>query len=307
VPAVDALADDDLQMALYCRYELHYRGFAGVSEDWEWEPSLVGFTRRMETAFASRLHDEIQPPVAIGAVEVAPLLNQMATSGGGPSLSGWLLEQGTLTHARDFAVHRSAYQLKEADPHTWGIPRLSGRAKAAMVEIQIDEYGSGRLAGMHSWLFARTMESLDLDTRYGAYLDVLPAATLATTNLITFLGLHRRHIGALVGHLALFEMTSVGPMGRYSRFLERLGIGAAGRAFYDVHVAADQLHQHIALDELVGALLEAEPALASSVVFGAQALSLLERRFSDHLLRQWTRGESTMAGCLNGSLASKTS
>jgi hypothetical protein len=27
---------EDLQLALYCCYELHYRGFAGVADDWEW-------------------------------------------------------------------------------------------------------------------------------------------------------------------------------------------------------------------------------------------------------------------------------
>ena len=38
---------------------------------------------------------------------------------------------------------RSVYHLKEGDPHTFAVPRLSGRAKAAMVEIQADEYGGG--------------------------------------------------------------------------------------------------------------------------------------------------------------------
>ena len=61
----------------------------------------------------------------------------------GFSLSGWLLQHGTRFHARELAIHRSGYQLKEADPHTWAIPRLTGRAKAAMVMIQADEYGGG--------------------------------------------------------------------------------------------------------------------------------------------------------------------
>lgn len=35
----DALTDDDLQLALYLCYELHYRGFAGVDPAWEWSPA----------------------------------------------------------------------------------------------------------------------------------------------------------------------------------------------------------------------------------------------------------------------------
>src|SRR5438045_2693004 len=82
----------------------------------------------------------------------------------------------------------------------------------------------------------------------GAYLDRLPGTTLATTNLISLFGLHRRWRGALVGHLALFEMTSVVPMARYSAALERLGVGRVARRFYDVHVEADAVHQFIACD-----------------------------------------------------------
>ena len=47
-------------------------------------------------------------------------------------------------------LHRSAYHLKEADPFTWAIPRLDGSPKAALVEIQADEYGGGHAARMHA-------------------------------------------------------------------------------------------------------------------------------------------------------------
>jgi len=43
-------------------------------------------------------------------------------------------------------------------------------------------------------------------------------------------GLHRRFRGALVGHLAIFEMTSIGPMGRYATGLRRSPHAAAGTA-----------------------------------------------------------------------------
>ena len=72
-------------------------------------------------------------------------------------------------------MHRSAYQLKEADPHSWAIPRLSGAPKAALVEIQADEYGGGRPERMHARLFADAMDAMGLDPAYGAYLDHLPA------------------------------------------------------------------------------------------------------------------------------------
>lgn len=289
----DVLDDDDFQLALHCCYELHYRGYRGVDDGWEWEPSLLAWRRAFEAAFAVALRDEVPwTPAAVD--EVVAGLWALATATTGPSLSRWALDNGTMAHAREFAMHRSAYQLKEADPHTWAIPRLRGRAKAAMVGIQADEYGGGDEAMMHASLFADTMVELGLDPSYGHYIDVLPAATLATDNLVSFFGLHRRWRGALVGHLALFEMTSVGPMGRYGAWLERLGVAEQGRKFYDVHVAADEHHQHIAADDLAGGLVADEPDLAGDIVWGAGVLSAIEARFSARLLARWQTGRSSL-------------
>ena len=47
----DVLADDDLQLALYCCYELHYRSFRGVDPCWEWNPELIEARRRLEHLF----------------------------------------------------------------------------------------------------------------------------------------------------------------------------------------------------------------------------------------------------------------
>ena len=289
----DPLLDEDLQLSLYCCYELHYQGLPGVSDDWEWEPSLLELRGCLEGAFEKRLHSALPDCDAISSAEVAHGLEDLSR-GEGFSLSAWLTERGSRFHAREYTIHRSGYQLKEADPHTWGIPRLRGRAKAAMVSIQSDEYGDGVAAEMHSSLFAEAMTALGLDPTYGAYLDRLPAVTLATTNLISMFGLHRRLRGALVGHLASFEMNSVGPMGRYSSWLDSLGVPLDGRKFYDVHVEADQVHQHIALNDLVGGLLEAEPEQASAVMFGARSVALVESAFADHVVSAWKSDRSSL-------------
>ena len=51
----DPLADEDLQLALYLCYELHYRGLDGVAEEWEWEPSLLALRARLEARFEAGL------------------------------------------------------------------------------------------------------------------------------------------------------------------------------------------------------------------------------------------------------------
>src|SRR5690606_26210325 len=100
-------------------------------------------------------------------------------------------------------------------------------------------------------------------------------------NLVSLFGLHRRLRGALVGHLALFEMCSVTPMSRYLAAARRIGEGRlpAVERFYAVHVEADVHHAELALQGMAAAVVDAEPELAGDVVFGAAALGRVEARF----------------------------
>jgi hypothetical protein len=194
----------------------------------------------------------------------------------------------------EFLIHRSAYHLKEADPHSWAIPRLEGAPKAALVQIQADEYGGGDAGWMHSALFARAMEGFGLHPDYGAYLDRIPGVTLATVNLMSFFGLHRRWRGAIVGHLALFEMSSSIPNARYAAGLRRLGFGPPTTTFFDEHVEADAVHEQLAAHALAGALARQEPELAESIIFGARALAVTDARWGRHVLDAWASGRSSL-------------
>jgi hypothetical protein len=49
----------DLQLALYVCYELHYRGFAGVAPDSEWDPDLLRLRRQLEERFIRAVRDEV--------------------------------------------------------------------------------------------------------------------------------------------------------------------------------------------------------------------------------------------------------
>ncbi len=303
----DPLADEDLQLALYLAYELHYRGLPGVDDGWEWSPSLLALRAALEARFEAAVRAATGPIAdrpAPEAMDVA--LRAIEEADDAPSLSRHVESDATLEQVHEFLIHRSAYQLKEADPHSWAIPRLTGPPKAALVEIQADEYGGGRGADrIHAQLFADAMEALGLDPTYGAYLDGIPAPTLATVNLMSLCGLHRRLRGAIVGHLALFEMTSSIPNRRYATGLRRLGIDdPRATAFFDEHVEADAVHENIAAVDLAGGLARAEPELASDILWGATALSVLEGRWARHLLTAWENGGSSLRAPLGAALPS---
>lgn len=291
----DPLADEDLQLALYLCYELHYRGLPGVDERWEWSPSLIGFRGALEQRFEAALLDAVKfTDEAVAAEDLDLALRAIEAADEGPSLSCYIRSRATLAEVHEFMIHRSAYQLKEADPHAWAIPRLSGIPKAALIEIQTDEYGRGRPEWMHAELFARSMRAIGLDARYGAYVDRIPGITLATVNLMSLFGLHRRWRGAIVGHLAMFEMTSSIPNDRYAAGLRRLGFGEDATLFFDEHVTADAVHENIAAVDLAGGLARQEPTTCPAILWGARALTHLERRWADHLLGCWEDGRSSL-------------
>jgi hypothetical protein len=292
--AVDVLGDDDVHLALYVLYELHYRGFAEVDDEWEWDPGLLAERARLERAFEAALEAEVPAPRLDPGDRLEDALRALIAADDGPPLARFVETRASLEQVREFLIHRSAYQLKEADPHTFGIPRIAGAPKAAMVEIQADEYGGGRADRMHSELFALAMRELGLNDDYGAHLDAIPGTSLATVNLMSLFGLHRRRRGAVVGHLAAFEMTSCLPNRRYGNGLRRLGLGPRATAFFDEHVEADAVHDVVAAHDLAQGLAEAEPQLAGDVLFGAAALLALEARAARRLLDHWEHGESSL-------------
>jgi pyrroloquinoline quinone (PQQ) biosynthesis protein C len=282
-------SEDDHQLALYCCYELHYRGFDDVDERWEWSAHLLAARAALEERFEAALRELVPPePYDGDAGEMDLALREIVDADDAPSLSRFVEGGASKEQLLEFVVHRSAYQLKEADPHSWAIPRLAGAPKAALVEIQADEYGGGRPERIHAELFAQSMRALGLDAEYGAYLDHLPAPTLATVNLMSLCGLHRRLRGAIVGHLALFEMTSSLPNRRYARGLRRLGFDMPeATEFFDEHVEADAVHENLAAVDLAGGLCRQDPSLGGQILWGARALAAVEGRWARHLLAAW--------------------
>lgn len=291
----DPVGSLDLQLALATCYELHYRGFDDVPDDCEWDPGVLALRAVLERCVLDSLAH--LRPATLPPEETVPTLRRLVAQDG-PALSPYLLRQADQAQFADYLAQRSIYHLKEADAHTWVIPRLFGRAKSALVEIQADEYGGGRPGATHAELFAQMMRELGLDDTYGAYWRRALPEMLAVVTLMSLFGLHRRWRGAAAGHLAALEMTSTGPSRRAGNGLRRLGYGPRATRFFDEHVEADAVHEQVAAVDLCGGVVQAEPSLAPDVVLGAAAYLEVEGRFAHALLREWGAAEDVELGSL---------
>jgi Iron-containing redox enzyme len=194
---VDAssLDSDDVQLALWTLYEMHFQGFEDVDPRAEWDPDRIAIRGLLERRLETELRDLTRSTVeaALGAdASIAERIFGLVRDDDGPQLAAYVQREMTDEQLHELLMQRSVYHLKEADPHTFAVPRLRGRAKAALMEIQFDEYGAGRPDDMHSALFARTLRACGLDDAYGAYVEVVPGYILAASNAMSMFGLHRR-------------------------------------------------------------------------------------------------------------------
>ena len=292
-PPADVLTDDDVQVTLTMLYELHLQGLRGVDDEWEWNTDLLTARALLEAYLAAAL-DHLAGDVDGNPDTLAADLVALTADDGTPGLARFVARHAQLWQVQEILVHRSLYQLREADPHTLGIPRLAGAPKGALVEVQADEYGGGRPERMHSALFATTMTALGVDASYATHVDRVPAITLAALNALSFLALHRSRLGELVGHLCTVEMTSSAPSKLYSTGLRRLGFDRDATRFYDEHVEADAVHEQIVVRDLAGGLARNQPHRAPDILRGARICAALDALVGAHITTSWADGRSSL-------------
>lgn len=292
-----ALKDDDMQIALWALYELHYRGFADVDERMEWDPQLIAVRARLEAVLEQAIQGLVAPFVSKAEDEAdnfQTALENVIQDVDGPSVAVFMQREATADQYLEFLMIRSIYHLKESDAHAFVVPRLGGAAKVALAELQYDEFGAGRPEQLHQELFARALRGAGLDDQYGAYIEMTPATTLASNNMMSLFGLHRRLRGAAMGHLAAFETTSSLPCRKYAQGADRLGFSGEVTQYFEEHIEADAVHEHMAQRSICGAMVAEDPALARDILVGAAACVHVGKVDAIHLLDAWAAGASAL-------------
>jgi hypothetical protein len=286
VPTIEVAPEsaDDAALTLWVLHELSYGGFEGVDDGAESEPELVRVRGLLERRLESELRDRWP---GVPEVDLASGFFDWVAEHDGPSIAQHVQTRATRDQVMDLMRFRSVYHLKEADPTSWVIPRLTAAAKAALVELQYDEYGAGDPLRVHAHLFARGLAASGLRPEYGAYVDEAPLEVLEQNNAVSMFGLQRRLRGAAVGHLAAFEATSSLPSRRMAQGLKRLDFPEELVDYYTEHVVADAVHEQVALRDVCVALLREEPLLEPDVWFGAWACLDLEDRTARRMLEAW--------------------
>jgi Iron-containing redox enzyme len=291
---VDTRSDEDVQISLWVLYGLTYSGFEGVDERWEWEPSLVGVRGALEAVFERDVVAGVRVPEGLIPEKVPAYLMDICGPGNATTFLKFMQRDASIEQFKELVITRSIDALHEGDAHTWAIPRMTGRAKSALIEIQADEYGGGMPGRSHAELYVILMSELDLDPDYGAYIEQIPAVALALHNLRSMFGLQQRWRGGLLGNLAATEIGSSLINRHFSEGLARLGGTKKARLFYDEHILADAVHEQLAAHDMCGAFVADYPAEWHFVVIGALATLNLRGVFASSVVDPWAAGGTSL-------------
>lgn len=279
---------EDRAVALWTLHALHHRGLDDVDERAELSPALLALRRRLEDDLERRLRERwAEADVPAATDDIGQDLFDLVEAHEGHSVARYVRAEASAEQVLELLRLRSVYHLHESDAVAFVVPRLPVRAKAALMELQFDEYGAGDPNRLHHHLFARGLAEAGLDPDYGSYVDQAPVEVLELDNATRMFALQRRLRGALVGHLAAFEATSSLPSRRMAQGLERLQLGEAMVEYYREHVVADAAHEQLAARVICAALVEEEPDLRDDVRFGAWTCLDLENRFAGMVLSRW--------------------
>ncbi len=213
----------------------------------------------------------------------------------GPGMGAYYREEATLDQLREVVAQRSLFFLKEPDPWTMVIPSLRGKAKAGLIDLILDEYGWGRHDQMHSTVYETLMKRLRLQTDYDHYFEQTAWQFLAGLNYQAMVARHRRLCRRMYGYVFLVEADSPGSMRNYLAAYARAGIeDPEVLTFYELHIDADEGHADVALNEVVMAVVEEEPAAAPEIARGIVEGRYLHALFSRHLHESFSAGRSSL-------------
>lgn len=209
------------------------------------EATTLAWERRW---IASEWQDLVRTAAPIASVtELQSALEHLVTASPQPFTSPrtWLVEEMGLEALQRLLSEYAIDGLTEASAMFAIVPRLQGRAQAAVMRILIDEFGCGNPQRVHAELYRQLLQELGLSTDLKEYLDTVNEESLAFVNVYHWLTKRAPRVDAYLGALAYTEMAIPTSFASFAVACERLGIRQ--RTYFTEHVHIDPYHTQDAL------------------------------------------------------------
>jgi|HubBroStandDraft_2_1064218.scaffolds.fasta_scaffold116611_2 hypothetical protein len=145
--------------------------------------------------------------------------------------------------------------------------KMPMRAKLELARNYWDEMGQGQASAMHGPMLSRLADELGIASRPE---DVV-WESLALSNLMIGMAVHRRHAYRSIGALGVIELTAPGRARKVNEGLKRVGLGGEARRYYALHSTLDLKHSEAWNREILRPLVAADRRIARPIAEGALA------------------------------------
>jgi hypothetical protein len=120
---------------------------------------------------------------------------------------------------------------------------------------------------MHGPMLGRLADELGIAPR----VEEVAWESLALSNLMVGLAVHRRHAYRSLGALGAIELTAPGRARKVNAGLKRLGFDGEARRYYALHSTLDVKHSEAWNREVIRPLVASDPRVARPIAEGALA------------------------------------
>jgi hypothetical protein len=229
-----------------------------------------GLLIALQNDFVERERDQVQSaaeeaPRESGAFVAWFTALQVHGAGQGDCLFPWLAHSASLEEMRWFLAQESAGEAGFDDLVALTQVKLPTRAKLEMARNFWDEMGRGAAARMHGCLLDRLIRHLGI----GIDREHTTWPPLALGNLMVALATQRHYTYQSIGALGVIELTAPDRVAQVASGLQRLGVPASERSYFEIHATLDRKHSRAWNEEVIAPLVEQDPSIARWIAEGA--------------------------------------
>jgi hypothetical protein len=175
--------------------------------------------------------------------------------------------------------------LVEASQLSRTLGGVSNDIHAVMTRLLVEEYGGGRLNRKHSTFFTAMLTELKMRTEPESYFDLVPWEVLAAINHSFLLSERKRFYLRYVGGLLYTEISVPAAFDNYRAAAERLGMSAAARGYWELHIREDERHGQWMLHDVALPLAARYSAEAWEIVLGYDQQKFISDRAGESVGR----------------------
>ncbi len=156
-----------------------------------------------------------------------------------------------------------------------------------------DEMGNGKLEDIHTIMFSKLYDGLDIFKEGETFNNVLERASwqsLAAGNTLLYGVLHRQNFSVSLGSLGTVEMISPHRFRHLVKGFKRLGLSEEVSRYHKTHIKIDSVHGNAWLNHAIVPTIEDDPTKRNEVFMGASYRLNTSHDYCDHMAKQFSQG-----------------